>query len=157
MGALVGGVATLGDMRIRPKPGLLQPGTCSTALMSSLRVYSPFLPTGLFTNIPVPAYLADHTAFINFSSICDKAAVQAHPRARQILARLSRVQVRDINKEALIHDLMMCTTLDKPQAAALIAGMTQEFSLIQGPPGTGTLLLFSWVAAGLWLCDTSCA
>lgn len=92
---------------------------------------------GLFNNIPVPAYLSDDHAYLDFSSICDKGSVQAHPHRSTYLARLSRMRVRDIRTSPVQEWLMACTSLDGPQAAALIAGMTQEFSLIQGPPGTG--------------------
>lgn len=99
--------------------------------------YAALRTTGLFSNIPAPAYLSDDNAYVDFSSICDKDCAKGDPTRRTYLAHLSRVRVRDIRNTPVREWLMAATTLDGPQATALIAGMTQEFSLIQGPPGTG--------------------
>jgi hypothetical protein len=58
-----------------------------------------------------------------------------------VICRLSNVPVRELSTFPLRQLLLACTSLDGAQADALIAGLTQEWALIQGPPGTGELLL----------------
>jgi hypothetical protein len=54
--------------------------------------------------------------------------------------------VRELSSFPLRQLLLACTSLDGAQADALIAGLTQEWALIQGPPGTGGLLLLLLLA-----------
>lgn len=58
-----------------------------------------------------------------------------------LASRLAQVPVRAAVSGAfpLVELLQACTTLDRAQAEALKAGLLQEWSLIQGPPGTGAL------------------
>lgn len=51
--------------------------------------------------------------------------------------RLQRVQLQGLDRVVLAQQLVSSTTLDKAQADALVAGLTREMCLIQGPPGTG--------------------
>lgn len=52
-----------------------------------------------------------------------------------------RVLLENVNlskiSERVVRSLAQSSTLDYSQAAAVIAGLTRELALIQGPPGTG--------------------
>jgi hypothetical protein len=56
---------------------------------------------------------------------------------KHLLCRLSNVPVRQLSTFPLKQLLLGCTSLDGAQADAQIAGLTPEWALIQGPPGTG--------------------
>lgn len=45
--------------------------------------------------------------------------------------------MQGLDRGVLAQQLVAATTLDKAQADALVAGLTREMCLIQGPPGTG--------------------
>jgi hypothetical protein len=47
------------------------------------------------------------------------------------------VQLQGLDRDALALQLVSATTLDRAQVDALVAGLTREMCLIQGPPGTG--------------------
>jgi hypothetical protein len=61
------------------------------------------------------------------------------------------VPVRELSTFPLRQLLLACTSLDGAQADALIAGLTREWALIQGPPGTGELLLLLQLLLLLWI------